>query len=126
MTAVIPILNPAAAQGGCGACVHSAAGPVCHTAAEVPCGGPALSGPPEQLERVLHVLEQALGVGSPQPEAPSLPARSLVHSLRLGDGEAELTLAVARRCGGALLADTAFQALRQLLPDTDIYVLHAA
>jgi hypothetical protein len=35
----------------------------------------------------------------------------------------ELRLAVPTDCGGALLADTAFQTLRGLLPDTDIYVL---
>jgi hypothetical protein len=31
-----------------------------------------------------------------------------------------------RSCGGATLADTAFQTLCSLLPDTDIYVTHAA
>jgi hypothetical protein len=36
----------------------------------------------------------------------------------------ELQLAVDPRCGGAELADAAFQTLRRLLPDTDIYVTH--
>ena len=50
----------------------------------------------------------------------------LVRALHVQPGEVELRLAVHRHCGGAELADTAFQTLRGLLPDTDIYVTHAA
>jgi hypothetical protein len=85
----------------------------------VRCDQPALSGPPDQLQRLLAALEhdlaqQSNGVGG-----------GLVAALHLGLGEAELTLALPRRCGGTLIADTAFQTLRRLLPDTDIYVSHA-
>ena len=47
----------------------------------------------------------------------------LVRSLRLQPGEVELRLAMPAHCAGAELTDTAFQTLRRLLPDTDIYVL---
>ena len=40
--------------------------------------------------------------------------------------EIELTLAFPRRCGASdVLADSAFQVLRDAWPDTDIYVMHA-
>jgi hypothetical protein len=81
-----------------------------------------LSGPPALLQRGLAELDRDLGVEAADADG----AHGLVHALTLRDGEAELTLAVARRCGGALLADTAFQTLRRLLPDTDIYVTHLA
>lgn len=104
---------------GCGACLHTAVGPVCRAAYGQSCAAPQLSGPADELQRVLLVLHQALA-------ADGADAGELVRSLRLGDGEAELVLAIAPRCGGALLADAAFQALRSALPDTDIYVTHAA
>ena len=51
----------------------------------------------------------------------------LVKSLRIRDGEAVLTLTFPPDPGhGDLLAEDAFQALRRLLPNTDVYVKHAA
>jgi hypothetical protein len=99
-------------------------GPVCHAACEQPPeAAPALSGPPDTVQRVLSALDRALG----SLQARRRPMRPLPPwcALHLADGEAELTLAVAPRCGGALLADAAFDTLRRLLPDTDIYVRHA-
>lgn len=125
MAAVIPIKTElsAIADEGCGACLHSAIGPVCAAACDFPHDHvPEVSGPTDAVQRVLSALERALG---PLQAAEDDAARSVVHSLRLADGEAELTLAVAARCGGALLADTAFDTMRRLLPDTDIYVRHA-
>ena len=127
MASVIPIKSdtPTQASAGCGACFHSNMGPVCHAACEHPAeAAPRLSGPADTVQRVLRALEHALGPLQRPAEVDSAPL-SLVRSLHLGDGEAELTLAVAPRCGGALLADTAFDTLRRLLPDTDIYVRHA-
>ena len=46
-------------------------------------------------------------------------------TLRVLPGEVELQLALSRRCGGNDLAERAFQTLRSLLPDTDIYVTPA-
>jgi len=106
------------AAAGCGACLHSAAGPVCRSAQGEPCLAPELSGPPDLLRQVLAELDRELAV---QTERERMHT-GLVQALKLGDGEAELTLGVAAHCSGALLADAAFQTLRRLLPDTDIYV----
>jgi hypothetical protein len=113
---------PPAETGGarCGGCLHSAAGPVCRAADDRDCVAPQLSGPPEQLQRVMDALEKALA-------RPGQPVDALVHALRLVPGEeAELTLNLAPHCSGVDLADRAFQTLRALLPDTDIYVHHLA
>ncbi len=117
----IPIHSQAAgiAGSGCGACLHTAQGPVCRSAVGQSCEAPRLSGPQHQVQRVMDELGIAL-------TANGGSAVELVRSLRLDDGEAELVLAVAPQCSGALLADAAFEVLRRLLPDTDIYVTHAA
>ncbi len=105
-----------AAVPACGGCGHDPArGPVCRTMVDQPCQAPQLSGPADELARLMAALTLQLGC------APD--GAGLVRSLRLLPGEAELRLAVPAHCGGAVLADTAFQALRGLLPDTDIYVL---
>jgi hypothetical protein len=82
-----------------------------------------LLGAPDQLARVMQTLVHDLGAALGEHEAGS----GLVRGLRLDDrsGEAELVLAVPAHCGGGRLADVAFQTLRRLLPDTDIYVTHA-
>jgi hypothetical protein len=53
-------------------------------------------------------------------------AVGLVRSLQVLPGEVTLQLAVGRQCGGLALAEAAFETLRGLLPDTDIYVTHTA
>lgn len=116
---VIPI-QPAQASRGCAACLQASSGPVCRSALGEPCGAPTLHGPEAELERVLQALQQSLGLPVDGEH------NRVVRALTLGDGEAELQLAVNPRCGGAELADTAFQTLRRLLPDTDIYVTHRA
>jgi hypothetical protein len=110
------------ASGGCGACLSSAAGPVCRAALCSDAHPQHFEGPPELVRQLVAELDAALAVQ--RPDDPGAPT-SLVHSLTLGDGEADLKLAVASRCAGAHLVDAAFQALRRLLPDTDIYVSSA-
>jgi hypothetical protein len=119
---VIPIQAASLTTGDCAACLPSAAGPVCRQDLAASDAEPQLQGPPDVLQRVLQALSHDLAVQSPG----GLLASGLVRGLRLSAQEAELTLAVAPRCGGALLADAAFQSLRRALPDTDIYVLHAS
>lgn len=118
--AMIPIAraDDDAGHAGCGACHASAAGPVCRVEFGADCAAPDLHGPQDQVDRVMGALGNALA-------SDGQDGRQLVRALRLDDGEAELTLAVQARCGGLELADIAFQTLRSLLPDTDIYVRHA-
>jgi hypothetical protein len=87
----------------------------------LPCLAPQLHGPDEALRRVMAALDADIRHGTDG----CFRATDLVHALTLGDGEAELRLGVAREGGGPLI-DSAFQTLRRLLPDTDIYVTHAA
>jgi len=77
---------------------------------------PELTGPADELARLLQALTPVLG---------ALETSGLVRALHVQDGEVELQLAVRADCGGAALADDAFHTLRKLLPDTDIYVLPA-
>lgn len=114
---VIPIVAVQPSRG-CAACLQARSGPVCRSVLGAPCGAPLLQGPAPQLQRLLQALSQSLGLPVDGDE------NRVVVSLALGDGEVELQLAVDPRCGGAELADTAFQTLRRLLPDTDIYVTH--
>lgn len=83
-----------------------------------------LHGPPERLAPVLDALRRELVAMDGQEP---LPLEAIVQRLSLDpqQGEVELVLAVAPRCGTARLAETAFQTLRRLLPETDIYVHHA-
>lgn len=124
---VIPIACAApetgsGSTGGCSACLSSAAGPVCRSTLNPGSQPQRFDGPPELVRHLVAELDAALAVQRPDdPDATT----SLVHSLSVVDGEAELTLAVASRCAGAHLVDVAFQALRRLLPDTDIYVTSA-
>lgn len=120
MGRAITIIPIAAAQPsrGCAACLQARSGPVCRSALGESCGAPVLTGPAAELQRLLQALSQSLGLPVDGDE------NRIVVSLALGDGEVELRLAVDPHCGGAELADTAFQTLRRLLPDTDIYVTH--
>jgi hypothetical protein len=108
-------------HAGCGACSGSIDNPACQARVGQTALPAMLSGPPAELQRLLAALAGALGFPPGQPEAGG------VRSLQVGADEVELTLATAPGCGGgALLTDAAFQTLRRLLPDTDIYIRHAA
>jgi hypothetical protein len=98
----------------CGACLDSPAGPIC--APPQPCGDPELVGPRAEIERLLVALKAGMD---------GALLSTVLLSLRIEPGEVELRLSVPQRCGGAKLADSAFQTLRRVLPDTDIYVTHA-
>lgn len=89
-----------------------------HAAAGTPWAAPRLRGEPAQLRRVLGALEAALQARL----GWRLPAGSWLHELRLDEGEAfvAITPALGGACGPP--AEVAFDTLRRLLPDTDIYV----
>lgn len=108
-------------SSGCGECQPSEAGPVCgHGHFGARCERPAFEGDPALIERLLQALRD---VGN---RSTNLVDAGQVRSLRLGDGEAELTLNFPRGCGPSrLFAESAFEVLRRELPDTDVYVLHA-
>lgn len=84
----------------------------------VPWAVPSLSGEPAQLRRVLGALEAALQARL----GWRLPAGTWLRELRLDEGEA--FVAITAELGGACgpSAEVAFDTLRRLLPDTDIYV----
>ncbi|MDO9071665.1 MAG: hypothetical protein Q7U73_00220 [Rubrivivax sp.] len=84
----------------------------------VPWAEPLLSGEPAQLRRVLGALEAALQARL----GWRLPAGTWLHELRLDEGEA--FVAITPELGGACgpSAEVAFDTLRRLLPDTDIFV----
>lgn len=120
----IPILADApsavGAASACSACAAGHAGPVCRTAIGEACAAAELSGPSAELQRLLAALGQRLGFA---PDAPELGG---VRRLRVQPGEVELHLALQARCGAAERAEAAFDTLRTLLPDTDIYVMPVA
>lgn len=120
-TPILHISQPT--SNGCGACSHLPAGLTsCTVAAYRRCPQPLLRGPQAPMARALKALGQVLDANSGQ----NLLAAQLVSSLVLDDSSAELTLTVSSHCGGGrALAESSFQALRGVLPDTDIYVMHA-
>ena len=107
-------------HAGCNACLQSEAGPACHAVGPVSAAPPRLVGPTAELQRLMAALAPRLGFEM----APDAGA-GLVRALAVSPGEVTLELAVSRHCGGRELVDTAFQTLRTLLPDTDIYVTPA-
>lgn len=119
-TSTISIRPVGAAPGGCGHCPSSAGSHGCVTSPPgVPCDATETSGPADQVARVMGALGLRLGF------APEAPEQAGVRALRITPGEVELELAWPAHCGGIEFAETAFDTLRGLLPDTDIYVTHA-
>ena len=119
----IPIASaaPAGADAGCCACSHARQATLCRRLPEPVSGPPVVSGPGAQTTRLLRALGAALG------EPVDGPDNRLVRALHCQDGEVSLQLSLSPHCGGgAELAQTAFDTLRRLLPDTDIYVTHRA
>jgi hypothetical protein len=113
----IPIKPADPAGHACGDCHATPSGPVCSASGKSPVGAPTLIGPAAEVQQLLNTLSA---------ECQGQRLADAVVALRLEPGEVELTLSVPPRCGGAELADQAFKTLRRLLPDTDIYVTHAA
>jgi hypothetical protein len=89
-----------------------------HVGAGQPWAAPRLSGEPAQVRRVLGALEEAVQ----SRLGWRLPAGTWLRELRLDEGEA--FVAITPELGGACgpSAEVAFDTLRRLLPDTDIYV----
>jgi len=118
-------MQPAAtaAEAGCGGCLTSDGGPRCrsHVTGEA-CAHPQLAGQQALIARVLRELDRRVV----DPVAGrGIVGLQWVRALRIEDGEAELTLSFAPVCGPAQeLSESAFQTLRRLLPDTDVYVRH--
>lgn len=107
------------ATTGCGACPNATEdGPACTGVMGEAVAAPLLSGPADELRRLLYALGSALGYPA--------DGAGLVRTLSVLPGEVDLQLAVASCHGGAALCDRAFQTLRGLLSDTDIYVTPAA
>lgn len=115
-------IHIAAAQPGCGACLHDSGTPVCRATLGQACAAPRLQGSPQDLRRLMSALGPTLGFAADAADAGA----GVVVSLSVLPGEVDLRLAAGRHCGGAALADAAFQTLRGLLPDTDIFVNSAA
>lgn len=116
---IVPIVAEPGASHGCGACTQGSEGPVCQFT--LPAGdasGPVFEGPDAEVQRLMAALASCLA-------HDGLPAARLVRSLHVRPGEVELTLNIGRKCQGAAMADDAFQVLKGMLPETDIYVLHA-
>lgn len=116
---IAPASVPGSEPSRCQACGGGDVAPPCGAAVRgLPCAAPRLEGPSDLLQRVMGELSEALD----REGRGCVAARDFVHLLRLQDGEAELRLGVHPDHAGLQLMDTAFQTLRRLLPDTDIYV----
>ena len=114
-------IQPDVPHAGCQACLQSEAGPVCHAVGLEPATPPRLVGPAAEVHRLMAAL--ALNLGFAMPPGAEF---GLVRAMVVLPDEVTLELAVGRQCGGQGLIDIAFQTLRTLLPDTDIYVLTGA
>jgi hypothetical protein len=91
-------------------------------AATMPLPMPRLEGEPVRTRHLLDELEQAVASEVGQP----LPPGAWLRELRIDDDEAVLTLAPMQPHLGRDIAQAAFETLRRLLRDTDIYVGAAA
>jgi hypothetical protein len=116
------VIQNAAPQPGCGTCLHTSGKPVCRTAPGQACAAPRLQGSAADVHKVMAALGPVLGFDACAADAGT----GVVLSLSVKPGEVDLHLVAGRHCGGAALADAAFQALRGLLPDTDLYVRNKA
>lgn len=120
----IPIQNAVPGVSGCGHCLRGEDGePVCRTVRGDASEAPQFSGPDDEVQRLMAALAPVLGFAD---ESGPRAGAGLVQALNVLPGEVALRLVVGRHCGSATLADSAFEALRGLLPDTDIYVTLAA
>jgi metal-sulfur cluster biosynthetic enzyme len=119
------LLQSAPTPSGCGGCMNHDSGPRCK--AQVTgeaCAHPEFAGQMDQVALVLQALDR--DVRDPHSGC-GIVGLQWVRSLRIDGDEAELTLNFAPTCGAAQdMAEAAFQTLRRALPDTDVYVRHAA
>lgn len=91
------------------------------SAGPVRCDDPLLEGEPRRVEHVLRALRRVAVAGD------NLVDAHLIRRLRVAPDEAELVLSFAPASASErAAAEDAFQALRRTLPDTDVYIAHAA
>jgi len=116
---IVPIVaETQSASQGCGACAQGNNGPVCQFSLPVGDAGPEFEGPDAEVQRLMAALLPCLS-------SDGVAGARRVRSLHVRPGEVELTLNIGPKCQGAAMADDAFQVLKTLLPETDIYVLPA-
>jgi metal-sulfur cluster biosynthetic enzyme len=116
--------SEALAPGACTGCQPTPTGAACRNSLEGdPCSEPLFSGDPARLRAALAALSTVLDAEGGR----SLVELQFLRSLHVDADEAVLTVSFPLRCGPSRqLADDAFHALRRQLPDTDVYVRHAA
>jgi len=79
---------------------------------------PHFEGTPERVRDVVQALEPLVK----SELGADLPCGAWLRCLKVVDGEAVLTIAPDLACHGHVVATLAFDVMRRLLPDTDIYV----
>ncbi len=79
---------------------------------------PSLDGPQQQLQSIVSTLKPLVDAEF----GNELPAGAWLRGLHLSEGEATLTIAPDLACRGHAVATLAFDVMRRLLPNTDIYV----
>lgn len=79
---------------------------------------PHLEGPSERV----HTIVQTLAPLVDAEFGHTLPAGAWLRGLKVADDEAVMTIAPDLACHGHAVASLAFDVMRRLLPDTDIYV----
>lgn len=87
-------------------------------APRVPAPAPALSGPASRVEGLLGALGTVMATQFGRPVAPG----EWLQALRLADGEAVLRLRRDLGCRTGDIGGAAFETMRRLLPDTDIFI----
>lgn len=112
----IPIASPEPAEG-CGACARPQRA-CAHRASAADAPPPRLSGDMVRIERLLARLAPQMEEVFGHPVSPGV----WLDSLSLSPGQAHLALAPNLACHATVVAELAFDAMRQLLPDTDLYI----
>jgi hypothetical protein len=79
---------------------------------------PSFEGEPRQVQAIVDALKPLVDAEF----GTDLPAGAWLRGLRVADGEAVLTIAPDLACRGHAVAELAFDVMRRLLPDTDIYI----
>lgn len=79
---------------------------------------PHLEGPSQRLQDIVQALQPLIVAELGE----TLPTGAWLRGLKVGDDEAVLTIAPDLACHGHVVATLAFDVMRRLLPDTDIYV----
>jgi metal-sulfur cluster biosynthetic enzyme len=126
MRAAIPLqeIEPRADSSCCGHCLQSEQGRACGGVDPYEhCDNPTYTGPADRIAMALKALTAVV-----DPETGrDVVALRLVAGLKVDQDSAELWLNVVPHCGGGQAISTGcFEALRNALPDTDIYVQHRA